>query len=217
MKTFPNCRNPRPLAGPNCQHRLIDEARLSPKPGLVDSRGNGAHQDPNLALMERSARSLQPTFHALAQQSWRRPADIALRETVGRLGTRRRSADDAGDLGSQYPPRRYLGAGPGGRDGDARGEGHAQRITETAAALARLPDAGAPKTFSKGLRQLPLAGSGARKKRSALSRISPPWRCRSYCAADRRGQRGAGPFLDALMAIMTRLAIPAYLPRGWRS
>lgn len=36
--------------------------------------------------MERSARSLQPTFHALAQQSWRRPADIALRETVGRLG-----------------------------------------------------------------------------------------------------------------------------------
>ena len=44
---------------------LIDEARLSPKPGLVDSRGNGAHQDLNLALMERSARSLQPTFHAL--------------------------------------------------------------------------------------------------------------------------------------------------------
>uniref|UniRef100_UPI0015D59268 triphosphoribosyl-dephospho-CoA synthase n=1 Tax=Klebsiella variicola TaxID=244366 RepID=UPI0015D59268 len=65
---------------------LIDEARLSPKPGLVDSRGNGAHQDLNLDLMERSARSLQPTFHALAQQSWQRPADIALRETVGRLG-----------------------------------------------------------------------------------------------------------------------------------
>ena len=39
---------------------LIDEARLSPKPGLVDSRGNGAHQDLNLALMERSARSLRP-------------------------------------------------------------------------------------------------------------------------------------------------------------
>lgn len=52
----------------------------------MDSRGNGAHQDLNLALMERSAHSLQPTFHALAQQSWRRPADVALRETVGRLG-----------------------------------------------------------------------------------------------------------------------------------
>ncbi|MGF1094029.1 triphosphoribosyl-dephospho-CoA synthase, partial [Klebsiella pneumoniae] len=32
---------------------LIDEARLSPKPGLVDSRGNGAHQDLNLALIDR--------------------------------------------------------------------------------------------------------------------------------------------------------------------
>ena len=36
--------------------------------------------------MERSARSLTPTFQALAQQSWLRPADIALRQTVGRLG-----------------------------------------------------------------------------------------------------------------------------------
>ncbi len=41
---------------------LIDEARLSPKPGLVDSRGNGAHQDLNLALMERSARSCSRPF-----------------------------------------------------------------------------------------------------------------------------------------------------------
>jgi hypothetical protein len=65
---------------------LIDEARLSPKPGLVDSRGNGAHHDLTLALMERSAHSLTPTFQALAQQSWQRPADIALRQTVGRLG-----------------------------------------------------------------------------------------------------------------------------------
>ena len=65
---------------------LIDEARLSPKPGLVDSRGNGAHHDLSLALMERSAHSLTSTFQALAQQSWQRPADIALRQTVGRLG-----------------------------------------------------------------------------------------------------------------------------------
>lgn len=65
---------------------LIDEARLSPKPGLVDSRGNGAHHDLSLALMERSAHSLTATFQALAQQSWRRPADIALRQTIGRLG-----------------------------------------------------------------------------------------------------------------------------------
>ena len=36
--------------------------------------------------MERSAPQPAQPFHALAQQSWQRPADIALRETVGRLG-----------------------------------------------------------------------------------------------------------------------------------
>ena len=48
---------------------LIDEARLSPKPGLVDSRGNGAHHDLSLALMERSAHSLTPRF-----RRWRNKA-----------------------------------------------------------------------------------------------------------------------------------------------
>ncbi len=132
---------------------LIDEARLSPKPGLVDSRGNGAHQDLNLALMERSARSLQPTFHALAEQSWRRPADIALRETVGRLGREgeaqmmlatggvntHRGAIWA--LGLLVSAVAMLG-----------GEGQSQAIADAAAALARLPDGFAPKSFSKGLR-----------------------------------------------------------------
>src|SRR5476649_3009372 len=65
---------------------LLEEARLSPKPGLVDSRGAGAHQDLSLALMERSAHILASTFHALALHSFQRPADVALRQEVGRLG-----------------------------------------------------------------------------------------------------------------------------------
>ena len=158
---------------------LVDEARLSPKPGLVDSRGNGAHQDLSLALMERSARSLQPTFHALAQQSWLRPADVALRETVGRLGREgeaqmmqatagvntHRGAIWA--LGLLVSATAMLG-----------GEGHAQRIAETAAALARLPDACAPAAAGR------FRARG--KKRSALFRTSLPLPCRSYCAAGPR-------------------------------
>ncbi|MCR3847578.1 triphosphoribosyl-dephospho-CoA synthase, partial [Pseudomonas aeruginosa] len=31
---------------------LIDEAELSPKPALVDRRGNGAHADLHLGLMQ---------------------------------------------------------------------------------------------------------------------------------------------------------------------
>ncbi|MCO6036121.1 triphosphoribosyl-dephospho-CoA synthase, partial [Enterobacter hormaechei] len=132
---------------------LIDEARLSPKPGLVDSRGNGAHHDLSLALMERSARSLTPTFQALAQQSWQRPADIALRQTVGRLGRegerQMMAATDGVNthrgaiwaLGLLVSAVAMLG-------GDAR----AQTVANTAAQLAKLPDDVAPKVFSKGLR-----------------------------------------------------------------
>ena len=41
---------------------LIDEADLSPKPALVDRRGNGAHTDLHLGLMHASALSLWPAF-----------------------------------------------------------------------------------------------------------------------------------------------------------
>lgn len=41
---------------------LVDEARLSPKPGLVDSINNGSHQDMNLKTFEQSALALRPFF-----------------------------------------------------------------------------------------------------------------------------------------------------------
>lgn len=46
------------------QYALIKEATLSPKPGLVDSLNNGAHQDMNLDTFIRSALSLGKTFDA---------------------------------------------------------------------------------------------------------------------------------------------------------
>ena len=39
---------------------LIDEADLSPKPGLVDRRGSGAHTDLHLGLMHASALACGP-------------------------------------------------------------------------------------------------------------------------------------------------------------
>ena len=41
---------------------LREEAALSPKPGLVDARTNGAHTDMDLLLMLRSAETLRPWF-----------------------------------------------------------------------------------------------------------------------------------------------------------
>jgi triphosphoribosyl-dephospho-CoA synthase len=46
---------------------LIDEADLSPKPALVDRRGNGAHTDLHLGLMHASALALWPAFKEMAE------------------------------------------------------------------------------------------------------------------------------------------------------
>ena len=46
---------------------LLHEARLTPKPGLVDADGSGAHRDMDLALLERSAAAILPYFIRFAQ------------------------------------------------------------------------------------------------------------------------------------------------------
>jgi len=65
---------------------LIVEARLTPKPGLVDRRGPGAHGDMNLEMVVRSAHSLWPTFAAIASAAFQAREDRALRETLSELG-----------------------------------------------------------------------------------------------------------------------------------
>ncbi|HEY8332038.1 MAG TPA: triphosphoribosyl-dephospho-CoA synthase, partial [Pseudomonas sp.] len=66
---------------------LIDEVELSPKPALVDRRGSGAHSDLSLELMHASAWSLWATFHDMAAAGQAAgQVDVALRETLGRLG-----------------------------------------------------------------------------------------------------------------------------------
>ena len=65
---------------------LIDEACLTPKPALVDRRGSGAHRDLDLDTMLRSARSLRPTFLALARAAVDQEPSQRLREQLARIG-----------------------------------------------------------------------------------------------------------------------------------
>lgn len=66
---------------------LIDEVDLSPKPGLVDRRGNGAHDDLHRGLMHASALSLWPAFKEMAQAAAEQSAvNQSLRDELGRLG-----------------------------------------------------------------------------------------------------------------------------------
>ncbi|NWA01100.1 triphosphoribosyl-dephospho-CoA synthase [Pseudomonas gingeri] len=72
---------------------LIDEADLSPKPALVDRRGNGAHSDLHLGLMHASALSLWPMFKEMAEAAiasqatnvWRKEM-LCPEETLWRAG-----------------------------------------------------------------------------------------------------------------------------------
>ncbi|WP_205895277.1 triphosphoribosyl-dephospho-CoA synthase, partial [Metapseudomonas otitidis] len=66
---------------------LIDEADLTPKPGLVDRRGSGAHSDLHLGLMHASALSLWPCFRQMAEAALQhREVGAPLREALGRIG-----------------------------------------------------------------------------------------------------------------------------------
>ncbi|SAK79168.1 triphosphoribosyl-dephospho-CoA synthase [Caballeronia pedi] len=77
---------PPPLIATLAVDALIAEARLTPKPALVDERGSGAHRDLDLDTMLRSARALQPTFLAIARAACDVRPSQTLREQLARIG-----------------------------------------------------------------------------------------------------------------------------------
>jgi len=65
---------------------LLEEVRLTPKPGLVDSCNNGSHHDLTLSLMEGSARSLEESFYEMALASFGKLPSQHLRERLAAIG-----------------------------------------------------------------------------------------------------------------------------------
>lgn len=65
---------------------LIAEAELTPKPGLVDRRGAGAHTDLSLSIMKRSAFAIEPYFCEMAVFSKGTHPSQALRERLAFIG-----------------------------------------------------------------------------------------------------------------------------------
>jgi triphosphoribosyl-dephospho-CoA synthase len=65
---------------------LREEALLTPKPGLVDRRGQGAHSDLTLDLLLISAQAIAPGFYAMAKRAENQTISQHLREDLGRIG-----------------------------------------------------------------------------------------------------------------------------------
>src|ERR1700679_4377918 len=68
------------------EQALIAEAELTPKPGLVDRRGSGAHNDLSLNLMRLSATSLRPFFAAIGAIATGPDLDVSLRRDLAAIG-----------------------------------------------------------------------------------------------------------------------------------
>ena len=92
----------------SAEQSLLEEARLTPKPGLVDKNNNGANEDMDLAMLESSAAAISPYFADCAKvgMEWAKPGVSA--------------GADCGIAGNDSDGERYadVACGPAGNDSD---------------------------------------------------------------------------------------------------
>lgn len=199
------------------QSALIDEATLSPKPGLVDMRGSGAHDDLDWALMAHSAQTLRPAFEAMALAGARIEAPLALRERIGLLGREGEAAMLAatGGVNTHRGAIWTLGllvtaAAQAPRELDAAA------VAARATRLANLPDRHAPAlTGNKGERACSDYGVGGAK---GQARAGFPHVVEAALPALRQaraaGMREDHARIDALLAVMATLDDTCVLARA---
>jgi triphosphoribosyl-dephospho-CoA synthase len=195
---------------------LIEEAELTPKPGLVDQRGSGAHHDLDIDSLRSSALSLKDGFAAIARAAARSGAALALREELGRIGREMevRMLAATGGSNAHRGAIWALGLLVAVR---ARHPGlvNAAAIAAAAGRLARLPDRFVPYLASHGecVRQR-YGVSGARGEACAGFPHAVHIGLPALRAARARGVREDLARCDALMAIMARLQDTCLLHRG---
>jgi triphosphoribosyl-dephospho-CoA synthase len=198
---------------------LIEEADLTPKPGLVDQRGSGAHADLNLALMHRSARSLFPCFRAIAAASAGQLSSQHLREqlaAIGRDGERAMFAATGGS-NSHKGAIWALGLLVAGTV-LASGCSDARAIASLAGSLARHPDSQTPLVLAHGaqVRQKYGVNGASGEAQEGFPHVL----CTGLPALRKARSQGVPENyarLDSLMAIMAELDDTCLLHRGGMS
>ncbi|AQV96871.1 triphosphoribosyl-dephospho-CoA synthase MdcB [Cupriavidus necator] len=199
---------------------LVDEASLTPKPGLVDARGSGAHKDMSLGLMIHSALSLRGPFAAMALAGQRAAhIDHGLRERLGALGREAEASmlRATGGVNTHRGAIWCLGllAGAAGWLGKAV---DATSVASAAGAIARLPDRHRPAhTGNKGELACSAYGvGGARGQAEAgfphVVGVGLP----ALQASRARGDAESSARVNALLAIMARLDDTCVLVRAGR-
>jgi triphosphoribosyl-dephospho-CoA synthase len=194
---------------------LVAEAELTPKPGLVDRRGAGAHRDLSLHSMRRSASAIAPYFAAMVEAAQSMPFNQALRTEVAAIGRAAESAmlQVTGGSNSHKGAIWILGllVTAAGRGIDS----NAQTIAQDAGLLARLPDRAQPQLVSHGDTVRARYGvTGARGEAFAgfphVVHLGLP----ALLAARKRGCTVTNSRLSALLHVMVHLEDTCVLYRG---
>ena len=156
--TLPNLRQIAPvrsLFAPEhiaelARQALVAEVELTPKPGLVDRRGAGAHSDLSLDLMRRSALVIAPYFADMGAAAQSLPFGQALRTEVAAIGRAAESAmlqvtnGSNAHKGAIWILGLLVTAASRGKDRNP------EAIAADACALACLPDRAQPLPVSHG-------------------------------------------------------------------
>jgi triphosphoribosyl-dephospho-CoA synthase len=129
---------------------LIAEAELTPKPGLVDRRGSGAHTDLSLHLMRYSAETIGPFFASMAFASSKRPLSRLLREELGGTGRKAEHAMFLATGGTNTHKGAIWVLGLLVAAASQTKDLNSIRVAELAGSIARFPDLVRPELVSHG-------------------------------------------------------------------
>jgi len=196
---------------------LLAEAELTPKPGLVDRRGSGAHRDLTLDIMRCSVRAIEPFFAEMAVLAARRPSLQVLREGLAGIGRHAERAMLQATHGSNAHRGAIWAIGllTASAAAQTASQVDMRSLTGMAAEIAARPDRGAPKLVSHG--QAVEQRYGVAGARGEAREGFPAIVCRGLPMLRRRRLEGAAEDharIDALLAIMSVLDDTCLLYRG---
>jgi triphosphoribosyl-dephospho-CoA synthase len=201
--------------GELARQALVAEAELTPKPGLVDRRGSGAHSDLSLDILRRSAWTIAPYFTAMATASCIAVMAQTLRAEVAAIGREAEAAMLRETVGSNAHKGAIWVLGllvtATAQTDDLR----PQFIAREAGCLAELPDRAGPQLVSHGdLVRSRYGATGARGEACAgfphVVAVGLP----ALCAARECGLSETNSRLSSLLAIMASLDDTCVLYRG---
>ena len=189
------------------------EADLTPKPGLVDQRGSGAHSDMDLAMLHASADSLHSAFVECASAATSFEAETELRARLGVIGR----AGERTMLAATGGVNTHRGAlwAVGLLSAGAARTGTLDGAVDVAARLAAIPDPHVTAATSHGAqaRQRHGVGGAAGEAQAGFPHVRlhalPALRAAREAGADEGTAR-----LTALLALMVTVDDTCVLHRG---